>query len=116
VAMANNKFNGQCVIEFTYRRKKGVWRLVRNKVDPRVVEKLGKDFFTGLAQQLRKLDNEWRPYKHEGILLETLGKLRLDESVLKILSGKYRRKGQSYHVQIVVGQRRDEKAHGLAVS
>jgi hypothetical protein len=110
-----NGFNGKCLIEFTYRRTKGEWRLVKNKIDPRIKRMLGKDFFCGLRKQLRKMPNAYRPPQHESIICNALSPLRLDQSIMvKAPASRYRLEGQTYSVQIVVSKRHEKKAHGLA--
>lgn len=109
------KFDGKRLIEFAYRRKNGAWRLVKNRIDPKVKRKLGKRFFRELKYALRKIPNEYRPYKHEGLLLEILGKLKLDQEIIKRVRGEHEQDGQFCSVHIIVNQRNEKKAHGLAV-
>ena len=110
-----NGFNGKCLIEFTYRREKRRWRLVKNKVDPRIKQLLGKEFFRELRKKLRKIPNAYRPPQHAGIICNALSPLRLDQSIMVTApASRYRLNGQKYSVQIVVSKRHEKKAHGLA--
>jgi hypothetical protein len=108
-----NGFSEKCLIEFEYRREKGVWKQVYLRIDWRIRKRLESELSRLIYIEPVKTPPEYWPYRLEGRLLELLGKARLDGgSVDKWQSGEYGQDGETYRVAIAVKERNDAAPHG----